>query len=76
MESEENTGTTEVSTVISKRHMQIGEEFLNRVSDMIQNRGFKLKSYAVDDSWGSEDEMLKLEINEKTTLVLTLKRSK
>lgn len=66
--------TTAISTMITREHGTIGEVFVNRVTDLLGSGRLKIKKYGVDIETYAEVEVIKFEVNEKTSLEISLKR--
>lgn len=71
-----HTAEASISTsVISTRHVEIGEEFLSRVKGMIEHVPSKIMHYGVkraQASWDSDDETIKLDFDGNRRLVITM----
>lgn len=68
-----------IGSVISKRHIDIGEEFLSRVKGMLGHVPGKITNYGVKRacaSWDSDDETITLDFgNQKLTITLQTKEA-
>lgn len=62
-------------SVITKRHIEIGEEFLSRVKGLISHVPSQIKDYAVkraQASWDSNDETISLLFKDNSKLIIKL----
>ncbi len=65
-----------LTTIINAHHHNLGEGFIKRVQDILQSGQPSIISYAVDSQSYADMEIIKLKINENTTLEMTFRHSK
>lgn len=62
-------------SVITKRHIEIGEEFLARVKNLISHAPSQIKDYSVkraQASWDTNDEVISLNFTGNQKLIIKL----
>lgn len=71
MESE----VTAVATIITQSHRHIGENYVDRIRGLL-SRNLTIKKYALNDERWEDVEAISFEVDENTTLEISLKRRK
>ena len=67
---------SQISTLITKEHYSIANNFVNRVIDILQTGQGKVKAYGVNmESWNDEERLI-LELNEKVKLNISITTTK
>lgn len=64
------------ATNFTQNHFDICESFLTKVVSLIHSTGTEAKTYAIDNSSWEDKESIKISIDQKTTLSISLSRSK
>lgn len=65
----------ELSTVFSENHLTIAEQCMKKVVGMLSQEGCKPITYAIDNEY-SERESLKIQVNDKTTIELSIRTAR
>lgn len=65
-----------LATIINNHHNNLGDGFIKRVQDILQSGQLQIISYAVDSQSYADMEIIKLKINENTTLEMIFRHSK